>query len=52
MKVRYHPYNVASPTRVIIHPYYLKQYNNRWFLFGYNPEKRKSDWNLALDRII
>jgi len=35
-----------------IHPYYLKQYNNRWFLFGYNPEREKYDWNLPLDRII
>jgi predicted DNA-binding transcriptional regulator YafY len=36
---------------LIIHPYFLKQYNNRWFLFGYNPENNKYDWNLALDRI-
>ena len=35
-----------------IHPYYLKQYNTRWFLFGYNPDKDKYDWNLPLDRII
>jgi predicted DNA-binding transcriptional regulator YafY len=35
-----------------IHPYYLKQYNNRWFLFGYNPGKEKYDWNLPLDRIL
>lgn len=34
-----------------IHPYYLKQYNNRWFLFGYNEEKNNSFWNMALDRI-
>jgi len=52
LKVSYHPYNAASPTQVIIHPYYLKQYNNRWFLFGFNPDKGKSDWNLALDRIL
>lgn len=38
-------------TTLIIHPYYLKQYNNRWFLFGYYPERNKFDWNLALDRI-
>ncbi len=37
---------------LIIHPYYLKQYNNRWFLFGYNPSVHKYDWNLSLDRII
>lgn len=38
-------------TLFTIHPYYLKQYNNRWFLFGYNPEHKKYDWNLPLDRI-
>jgi len=35
-----------------IHPYYLKQYNNRWFLFGYNTEHQKYNWNLSLDRIV
>ncbi|GHT46489.1 WYL domain-containing protein [Bacteroidia bacterium] len=40
-----------NESQLIIHPYYLKQYNNRWFLFGYNPEHDKSDWNIALDRI-
>lgn len=39
-------------TEFIIHPYYLKQYNNRWFLFGYNPDVDKYDWNLSLDRIV
>jgi predicted DNA-binding transcriptional regulator YafY len=34
-----------------IHPYHLKQYNNRWFLFGLNDETH-SIYNLALDRII
>lgn len=33
-----------------IHPYYLKQYNNRWFLFGLS-EQYGSISNLALDRI-
>lgn len=33
-----------------IHPYYLKQYNNRWFLLGLN-EKRQLITNVALDRI-
>jgi predicted DNA-binding transcriptional regulator YafY len=35
-----------------IHPYYLKQFNSRWFLFGYNPDEGKYDWNLPLDRIL
>lgn len=38
--------------QLTIHPYYLKQYNNRWFLFGYNPNHDKYDWNLPLDRIL
>ena len=33
-----------------IHPYYIKQYNNRWFLIGYNPEFADIS-NVALDRI-
>lgn len=39
-------------TDLILHPYYLKQYNNRWFLFGYNPMFKKYDWIVSLDRII
>ena len=38
---------------VEIHPYHLKQYNNRWFLFGWEESKNYSGiTNLALDRII
>jgi len=33
-----------------IHPYYVKQYNGRWFLYGLNEELNKIS-NLALDRI-
>ena len=37
----------------IFHPYFLKQYNNRWFLFGLceHLKEKKSVTNLALDRI-
>ena len=34
----------------IIHPYYVKQYNNRWFVFGYN-DRYHSISVYALDRI-
>ncbi|MCM1142242.1 MAG: WYL domain-containing protein, partial [Muribaculum sp.] len=34
-----------------IHPYYIKQYNNRWFLFGLNDE-RYTITNIPLDRIM
>jgi predicted DNA-binding transcriptional regulator YafY len=33
-----------------IHPYYLKQYNNRWFIFGLDSET-KSLYKKAIDRI-
>ncbi len=36
-----------------IHPYHLKQYNNRWFLFGLEESENYTGiTNLALDRII
>jgi predicted DNA-binding transcriptional regulator YafY len=52
LNISYRPFENETPFDVLIHPYFLKQYNNRWFLFGYNPEKEKYDWNLAIDRII
>ena len=35
-----------------MHPYYLKQYNNRWFLFGITERKKDVLTNLPLDRIV
>jgi len=52
LKVSYQDFRSDKPYSLALHPYYLKQYNNRWFLFGYNPEQEKYNWNLALDRII
>ena len=52
LMIAYQPFEYDTPSDVTIHPYYLKQYNNRWFLFGYNPENDRYDWNMALDRIV
>lgn len=52
LTISYQPFENDAPFDILIHPYFLKQYNNRWFLFGYNPEKERYDWNLAIDRII
>ena len=52
LTISYQPFENDSPFDVVIHPYFLKQYNNRWFLFGFNPAVKKYDWNLAIDRII
>lgn len=35
---------------VLVHPYYIKQYNGRWFLFGMNDGKNRIE-SYALDRI-
>ena len=52
LSISYQPFENKEPFEMSIHPYFLKQYNNRWFLFGYNPIKGKYDWNLAIDRIV
>ncbi len=49
--VEYKPFKKSKSQKVELHPYHLKQYNNRWFLFGYN-SSFKSISNLAIDRII
>nr|WP_199156036.1 WYL domain-containing protein [Pedobacter sp. ASV2] len=50
IKVGYHSFKKEEATEHVIHPYFLKQYNNRWFLFGLNAEF-KTISNLALDRV-
>lgn len=51
LEVDYQPYNKPS-FNFEFHPYYLKQYSNRWFVFGLNKKLNIPTWNLALDRII
>lgn len=48
--ITYQSYKRTEPSKQLLHPYYLKQYNNRWFLFGLNAKLNKIT-NLALDRI-
>jgi hypothetical protein len=48
-KLIYEPYGKPQQ-EVIICPYYVKQYNNRWFLFCFN-EVYQSISNYPLDRI-
>lgn len=51
LKLTYQGYKQNKATEVTVHPWYLKQYNNRWFLFGFNEEYQGIS-NYALDRII
>lgn len=52
LEITYHDFKSLEPYEFTFHPYYLKQYNNRWFVFGYNTATGKVDCNLAIDRIV
>lgn len=49
--VKYKDFKSSEPYEITFHPYYLKQYNNRWFVFGLNEGNEVPNWNLALDRM-
>jgi predicted DNA-binding transcriptional regulator YafY len=51
LKVSYQSFKHSKVHVYTLHPYYLKQYNNRWFLLGKNPDF-ETFTNLALDRIV
>jgi predicted DNA-binding transcriptional regulator YafY len=50
LEIQYHPFKRDDSMQIILHPYFLKQYNNRWFLFGGN-SNTTSITTIALDRI-
>jgi predicted DNA-binding transcriptional regulator YafY len=50
LEIEYKSFNSDKESTFKISPYYLKQYNNRWFLFGLNHQLSLIQ-NLALDRI-
>lgn len=50
LKLQYRTFK-GHEFETICHPYYVKQYNNRWFLLGRN-EKYETIGNYALDRIV
>lgn len=51
VEINYKSFKSDAESYFTISPYYLKQYNNRWFLFGWNHQFGNIQ-NLALDRII
>lgn len=50
LEIHYRPYRGVEFAHTI-YPYYIKEYNSRWFLFGLGDETCKIE-NLALDRIV
>lgn len=51
LSIKYHSFRNPEPVEVVFHPWHLKEYNNRWFVFG-KTEDYENLTNLALDRII
>lgn len=52
LEIVYKGFNSLEASSYLFHPHYLKEYNNRWFLFGFHPESWKWNWNVAIDRIV
>jgi predicted DNA-binding transcriptional regulator YafY len=51
LEITYKSFKREEIQTFTIHPYFLKQYNNRWFVFGLNDLSNRVI-NLALDRVI
>ena len=51
IEIEYKSFKKNELQHFIIHPYFLKQYNNRWFFLGLNNLSDRII-NLALDRIV
>ena len=51
INIEYQSFKQDIAQSIVFHPYFLKQYNNRWYIFGKN-DANQLIMNLALDRII
>jgi len=51
LAISYQSFKAIKPEDYVISAYFLKQYNNRWFLFGWNHSEHYLQ-NFPLDRII
>lgn len=50
VRIMYQSFKASEPVEMLIHPYLLKEYRNRWFLLG--AARKKLLMTLALDRIV
>ncbi|MBR1517641.1 MAG: WYL domain-containing protein [Bacteroidales bacterium] len=51
LRIVYHSFSTSQPFEYDIYPYLLKEYRNRWYLYGSQVNTMRL-YNLALDRII
>lgn len=52
IKFEYRTDSVSEPFDVILHPHFIKEYNNRWFILGYSTEGKRNPSTFPIDRII
>jgi predicted DNA-binding transcriptional regulator YafY len=50
LRIEYQPFNETEPRTCIVSPYFLKEYNNRWFLMGFDHQLEQFQL-YGLDRI-
>jgi predicted DNA-binding transcriptional regulator YafY len=52
LEIMYQSFNSKEAKKIEFHPYFMKQYNSRWFVLGLNPDfSQIGPTNLAFDRI-
>ena len=51
LRITYKAFQATADEVFTLHPYYLKEYRERWYIFGLVAEK-DAVYNLALDRVI
>lgn len=49
LEVCYKGFKDKTATIFEFHPHVLKQYNRRWFVYGYNKTKNIPEWSIPLD---
>lgn len=49
LKITFQGFGDSNTQEFIFHPYVLKQYNQRWFVFGYNETANINHWSIPLD---
>lgn len=51
IEIGYQSFKSSEPKKFVLHPYFLKQYNHRWYLIAYN-NKHRNVGTYSLDRIV
>lgn len=49
LRITFQGFGDSESKDYIFHPYVLKQYNQRWFVFGFNETDDRAYWSIPLD---